>query len=199
MHKCKILATLHLKSSNWIYTSANLTRIFFSTWAFKVSYEFFMFEQGCFEFYRNILWILWKKNTLPWLTFVTLTAKTWIFLDHGQINKRFLYNEGLFRGKLVCLERRWSSPGGPWRQWRWPAATAAGSRTRIPPQPGNMESVTREHQRGVQGPYTERIDLWFEAFFCKRERRHITEWLQETKTADQWGTTLLKISYKTAK
>ncbi len=34
------------------------------------------------------------------------------------------------------------------------------------------------------GPYTERIDLWFEQFFVKKIRR-VIEWLREIKTADQ--------------
>ncbi len=37
----------------------------------------------------------------------------------------------------------------------------------------------------IQGPYTERIDLWFEPFFVKEIRR-VIEWLQEIKKADQW-------------
>jgi len=48
------------------------------------------------------------------------------------------------------------------------------------------------------GPDTERIDLWFEAFFVT-ELRRVIEWLQEIKTADQWGPTLLWISSKTEK
>ncbi len=35
----------------------------------------------------------------------------------------------------------------------------------------------------ILGPYTERIDLWFEQFFVK-EIRHVIEWLREIKTAD---------------
>jgi hypothetical protein len=44
----------------------------------------------------------------------------------------------------------------------------------------------------------ERIDLWFELFFVKEIRR-IIEWLQEIKTVEQWGTTLLYIYSNTAK
>ncbi len=33
-----------------------------------------------------------------------------------------------------------------------------------------------------RGPYTERIDLWFEPFFVKETRR-VVEWLREMKTA----------------
>jgi hypothetical protein len=47
-------------------------------------------------------------------------------------------------------------------------------------------------------PHTERIDLWFEEFFVKEIRR-VIEWLQEIKKAEQWGTTLLKISSNIAK
>jgi len=35
-----------------------------------------------------------------------------------------------------------------------------------------------------QGPYTEKIDLWFEPFFVKEVRR-VIDWLREIKTADQ--------------
>ncbi len=49
-----------------------------------------------------------------------------------------------------------------------------------------------------QGPYTETIDLCFEPFFVKEIMRGI-KWLQEIKTADKWGTTLLYISSNTAK
>ncbi len=48
------------------------------------------------------------------------------------------------------------------------------------------------------GPYTETIDLCFEPFFVKEIMR-VIEWLQEIKTADKWGTTLLYISSYTAK
>ncbi len=34
----------------------------------------------------------------------------------------------------------------------------------------------------IRGPYTERIDLWFEPL---KEIRRVIEWLQEIKTADQ--------------
>ncbi len=36
----------------------------------------------------------------------------------------------------------------------------------------------------IQGPYTERIDLWFELLFVT-EIRHVIEWLREIKIADQ--------------
>ncbi len=45
------------------------------------------------------------------------------------------------------------------------------------------------------GPYTERIDLWFETFFLLTEIMHVIEWLREIKTADQWETTLLYIFF----
>jgi ribosomal protein L19E len=41
-----------------------------------------------------------------------------------------------------------------------------------------------ETKRGVQGPYTETIDLWSEPFFVKKIRR-VIEWLREIKTADK--------------
>ncbi len=47
------------------------------------------------------------------------------------------------------------------------------------------------------GPYTETIDLCFEPFFVNEILR-VIEWLQEIKTADKWGTTLLYISSNTA-
>jgi hypothetical protein len=43
-----------------------------------------------------------------------------------------------------------------------------------------------------QGPYTDRIYLWFKAFLVK-EIRGVIEWLQEIKTADQWEQHCCKI------
>ncbi len=46
----------------------------------------------------------------------------------------------------------------------------------------------------VKGPYTERINLWFEPFFVKEIRR-VIEWLQDIKLL----TNIVIISSNTAK
>ncbi len=98
------------------------------------------------------------------------------------LRKVFLHNERLFRGKLLMPRTTLELSRRPMKAM----ALASSNSSRK----SNENSAPAWHH-GTGSIYRKNLSLIW-SVFCKRERRRKTEWLQETKTADQWGTTKLK-------